>query len=146
MLEGFLQFQRSTVALKSEGLTDALAATRPLPSLTTVIGLLQHLADVERSWILDDLLGLPFETRWNSADPDGEFRIEPGTTLATALAEYEAACNEASDAIRDVPLDTLTRDGRFTLRWVLLHLIEETARHAGHVDILREQLDGVTGE
>ncbi|BDZ51092.1 hypothetical protein GCM10025867_33330 [Frondihabitans sucicola] len=146
LLDGFLAFQRSTVALKATGLTDELASRRLLPSVTTVIGLIQHLGDVERSWILDDLLGLPFETRWSDGDPDGEFRIEPGTTLAGALAEYEAACAETSLAIAGLPLDLRTRDGRFELRWVILHLIEETARHAGHIDILRELLDGETGE
>jgi hypothetical protein len=146
MLEGTLAFQRSTVALKATGLTDELASKRLLPSVTTVIGLLQHLADVERSWILDDLLGLPFTTRCSEEDPDGEFHIAPGTTLASALLEYEQACDETGRAMAGVPLDQRTVDGRFELRWVILHLIEETARHAGYIDILRELLDGVTGE
>lgn len=148
MLEGFLRFQRSTVALKATGLSDADASRRLLPgdSLTTVIGLIQHLGDVERSWVLDDLLSRPFATRWTDDDPDGEFRILPQTTLESALAEYQSAADEVDAALVGVPLDQLTRDGRFSVRWVLLHLIEETARHAGHIDILREQLDGVTGE
>jgi uncharacterized damage-inducible protein DinB len=148
MLDGFLDFQRSTIAVKASGLSDADAARSLLPSLTTVTGLVQHLADVERSWFLEDMLGLPIHTRYSEDDPDGEFRVDETTSLQDALDDYERACNEARQATARLPLEQLTtsRDGRFSLRWVILHMIEETARHAGHLDILREMLDGETGE
>ncbi|WP_066040012.1 DinB family protein [Herbiconiux solani] len=148
-LEGFLDFQRASVVWKATGLSDADAARRLLPSLTTVSGLIRHLADVERSWFREDLDGqqnVPF--RYSDADPDGEFRVTEADSLAEVIADYEAACQESREVAARYDLDapSAARDGRFSLRWIILHMTEETARHLGHLDILRELLDGATGE
>jgi hypothetical protein len=83
-------------------------------------------------------------------DPDGDLRVEPGETLAGLLADYARACDESRAVLAGHGLDEQTVNhsarGPVTLRWICLHMIEETARHAGHIDILREQLDGVVGD
>jgi len=148
-IEGFLDFQRASIVWKATGLSDADAARRLLPSLTTVSGIIRHLADVERSWFREDMAGETLErTRWSEDDPDGEFRVTQSDSLAAIIADYELACAESREVAARFGLDDLsaTGDGRFTLRWILLHLTEETARHLGHIDLLRELLDGAVGE
>jgi hypothetical protein len=148
-LEAFLDLQRATVIYKATGLSDADAARRLLPSLTTVSGLIRHLADVERSWfreVMHGEQGIPY--RWTDDDPDGEFRVGPADSLGEIIADYESAVAESRAVQLRYSLDDPChgREGRFTLRWITVHLIEETARHIGHIDILREMLDGATGE
>ena len=147
-LEAFLDLQRATVVYKATGLSDADAATRLLPSLTTVSGLVRHLADVERSWFRDDLAGEDdVPARWTDDDPDGEFRVSDRDSLSEILADYERACAESRAVALAFQLDDNgIHNNDVSLRWILAHMIEETARHAGHIDILRELLDGATGE
>lgn len=148
-IEGFLDFQRACIVYKATGLSDADAARRLLPSLTTVSGLIRHLADVERSWLREDMAGeTGLRYRWSDDDPDGEFRVTELDSLAEIIADYEAACAESRAVAARFDLDDLSaaQGGRFSLRWILLHLTEETARHLGHIDVLRELLDGATGE
>ena len=148
-IAGFLTFQRETVIWKATGLSDADAARSLLSSPTTVSGLIQHLTDVERSWFRSDMEGEPDVPERRSADDrDGAFRVASDTSLAAVIADYQAACDESDAVISRHQLDDrcALHDQRYTLRWIMLHMIEETARHAGHIDILRELLDGVTGE
>ncbi|WP_150307695.1 DinB family protein [Planctomonas psychrotolerans] len=149
ILVGFLEFLRATVVVKASGLSDDDARRRLLPSLTTVAGLIRHLADVERTWFREVVDGqTTVVTRWSAEDPDGEFRVGPDDTLAGVLADYESACAESREVIaRYRPDDACTGgSGSHDVRWVLVHMIEETGRHCGHLDILREMLDGRTGE
>lgn len=147
-LTGFLDYFRATVVLKSAGLPDALAAKRLLPSLTTVSGLLRHLADVERFWFLDRIDGQQtVPVRWSPDDPDAEFRVDETDSLAEIIADYEDACRQSKDVLAGYDLDDTCRgDADHNVRWVLVHMIEETGRHCGHLDILREMLDGSTGD
>ncbi|MEV7971820.1 DinB family protein [Cellulomonas sp. NPDC089187] len=148
LIDLFLDYQRATVVLKAEGLSDAEGARRLLPSATTVTGMLRHLADVERSWVLEMFAGLPYDRRYGSdEDPDGEWRVSTSDSLAEAIEDYRAACAESRRTLAGRELtETCVAGPPAQLRWVLLHLIEETARHAGQLDVIREQLDGVTGE
>lgn len=148
LLDLFLDYQRATVVLKAEGLGDQDGARRLLPSATTVTGMLRHLADVERSWVAETFAGLPYDRRFGSDDdPDGEWRVTDADSLAGAIADYQAACAESRRILSGRGLDEQCVAGPpAQLRWVLLHLIEETSRHAGQLDVLRELLDGVTGE
>ena len=148
-IAGFLDFLRETVIWKSTGLSDADAARPLLPSPTTVPGLIQHLTDVERSWFRTDMegeVGVP--ERRTADDRDGAFRVAADVSLDDLIADYRAACDESRAVVARHQLDDrcALHDHRYTLRWIMLHMIEETARHAGHIDILRELLDGVTGE
>ncbi|MDO9394907.1 MAG: DinB family protein, partial [Herbiconiux sp.] len=138
-LEGFLDFQRASVVWKATGLSDADGARQLLPSITTVSGLIRHLADVERSWLREDMAGEQ-GVRYHGSDddPDAEFRVTADDSLAEIIADYESACAESRAVAARFDLDdpSAVQDGRFSLRWILLHLTEETARHLGHLDIL----------
>ena len=149
ILCGFLDFLRATAVFKAQGLSDADAARRVLPSLTTVSGLLRHLADVERSWFrerLDGQDGVP--TRWSDEEPDGEFLVGSDDSLAGIIKDYEDACAESREVLSRYSLDdVISRSpSGHNVRWILTHMIEETGRHCGHLDIVRELLDGTTGE
>lgn len=152
----YLDFQRATVLGKAEGLTSSQLAQQHPPSGLTLAGLLYHLALVEEDWMEVRFAGLPEREPWATvdwdADPDWEFRTAADLDADELRSRYRAACDRSravaqaasgGEQLSVVPL----RDGRrFSLEWVLLHLIEETARHAGHADLLREAIDGVTGE
>jgi hypothetical protein len=149
-LGGYLDFQRATVAWKLDGLSDADLGRSFLPSReTTLGGVVKHLIDVERYWFLQVLAGRDDVTyAWTDDDPDGDWRLGPEDTVATLLARYAAACRESRAVYADLPLGGFARRGptQVSVRWVMTHMIEETARHAGHADVLRELTDGVTGE
>jgi hypothetical protein len=148
-LTGFLDYFRATVVMKASGLTDADGAKRLVPSLTTVSGLVQHLTDVEQFWFQDRIDGRhDVPTRWSVEDPDGEFRVSEEDSLAGIIEDYEAACHQSREVLQRHGMEDRCRggdDGR-SVRWVLVHMIEETGRHCGHLDILRELLDGSTGD
>jgi uncharacterized damage-inducible protein DinB len=153
ILTTFLDYARDTVHAKCMGLSDADARRAPLPGspLMTISGLISHLRWVEASWIEKNLLGGTIDAPWTADDPDREFRIAVGVPLAQLLAEYRDACARHRDLVASLGLDTPSRGDLgwraepVTLRWVLFHLTEETARHNGHIDILRELADGIRG-
>ncbi|TDP97218.1 uncharacterized protein DUF664 [Labedaea rhizosphaerae] len=148
-LMGFVQYFRRTIRVKTAGLSEEDAHRSVLPSpLMTVAGLVSHLRWVEAFWFRVVLDGQPDEAPYTDEDPDAEFKVAD-RTLADLLDEYDAECSR-SDAIAaarqlddEVPF---RKDRRINLRWVLLHMVEETGRHAGHLDVIREMLDGATGE
>jgi uncharacterized damage-inducible protein DinB len=156
LLQQYLDQQRETVLRKAEGLSQAQLAQPLPPSTLTLGGLLHHLALVEETWLEVRFLGLPEREPWAGldwdADPDWEFRTAAGQDPDGLRRRYQEACERSRDVVAGASgLDQLSvlarRDGRhFSLRWVLLHLIEETARHAGHADLLREAVDGSVGE
>jgi len=123
----------------------------PGSPLMTISGLVSHLRWVESSWIENKLLGGAIDAPWTDDDPDREFRIAVEVPLDQLLAEYRAACVRHRDLVASLPLDTPSRGALpwrtepLPLRWILFHLAEETARHNGHIDILRELADGVRG-
>jgi uncharacterized damage-inducible protein DinB len=144
---------RATVHAKCEGLAEENARRAPLESspLMTISGLVSHVRWVEYSWIQVRLLGEDDRGPWTDEDPDREMRIAVDIPLARLLAEYEEQCERYRGLLATMDLDTRAvtpvRSGaHVTLRWILYHLIEETARHNGHIDILRELADGVTGD
>lgn len=151
-LIGFLDYQRATVVWKATGVSDEQSRLAHTPSeLTTLAGLVGHLTLVEYSWFEEELRGAP--DIWGerlAVDRDAEFREAMARPIAEVVADYEAQCESSRQAIAEMDLEhVVTRPGRteqLNLRWVLIHMIEETARHAGHMDILREITDGLTGE
>lgn len=150
-LNGFLDFHRATVAWKSGGLTDEQARATHVPSeLTTIAGLVGHLTLVEDYWFREVLDGQ--EGKWDEAlkeDPDAEFRFAMKTPIAEVIAEYGAQCDVSRKIVAGMDLDTAVpfkEDRQVSVRWVLIHMIEETGRHVGHLDLLRELTDGLTGE
>jgi hypothetical protein len=148
-LTGLLDFLRSTIELKLTGLTDEQASARPVqPSELTPGGIVKHLTAVERFWFAIDFAGLDVEWPWTEEAPHGCFPLAPDDTVDHLLASYRAECARSREITAAASLDERAHsDGMtFTLRYALAHLIEETARHLGHLDILRESTDGVVGE
>ena len=152
---GFLEFLRATVAWKTDGLDHAQLAQVHPPSSMTLGGLLKHLAFVEDWWLVHKFLGEPQQEPWASVD----WRASPDWDWDTAVDhepdELRALWRESVERSRAIAagtdLDTLAasalRNGeQVSLRWIVLHLIEEYARHAGHADLIRESIDGLTGE
>jgi uncharacterized damage-inducible protein DinB len=151
-LEVFLDYYREAVKGKVRGLSDEDARRQLVPSATTLLGLIKHLCRVEVSWFQHRLAQIPSEElpalRWID-QPDGDFRIAPEETVETLLAQYEEQCTVSRETAARFELDDAVPHpvlGEVSLRWIYVHMIEETARHAGHADILREQLDGSTGD
>ena len=160
-LLAFLDRQRNTLRRKAEGLTQAQQATRHEPSTLTLGGLLKHLALVEDWWFSVVLLDNPDAEPWQGldwdADPDWEFRTAADDSPDELRRLLDEAISASDANIRQVladgGLDALSvreshhaEEGRFSLRWILLHMIEEYARHNGHADLIRESIDGSTGE
>ena len=153
-LRAFLDYHRQTLLWKCEGLSDEQLRTRTVPpSSMSLLGLVRHLADVERSWFRRVLAGGDdppiFYSRPDNLD--GEFDDVDGASVEEAFArwneEVDAARRiEASFGSLDETVHHRTFDADFNVRWVLVHMIEEYSRHNGHADLLREQIDGATGE
>jgi len=152
----YLDYQRETILLKTEGLSKEQLGRKIPTSGLSLAGILYHLALVEESWLEERFLGRqPREdfagVDWE-ADPDYEFRTALEREPDWLRGRYRDACDRSrqaaaeADGLDDLSAETLRDGRRFTLRWVTLHLIEETARHAGHADLLREAIDGVVGE
>lgn len=147
-LEAFLDMYRDLVRGKLAGLSDEDGRRRLVPSGTTLAGLVKHLALVERNWFVDHLRGRGGAVADELADRDTSFDLGPDDTVAGLLDRYEQACALSRRTAAGFDLDHTVPQrelGRVSLRWIYLHMIEETARHAGHADILREQTDGRTG-
>jgi uncharacterized damage-inducible protein DinB len=160
-LRAFLDYHRDTLRWKTSGLTAGQLAQQLAPSAMTLGGLLKHLAYVENNWAGVVLQGEPPRSPFDSApwqdDPDWEWHSAT-TDSPQSLRELYDGHVAAADAVFDRALasseglDTLSvrqshhGDGQFSLRWILVHLIEEYARHNGHADLLREAIDGATGE
>jgi len=140
-LTGFLDHLRAAVAAKAEGVPEPAVRTPGVPSGTSLLGLVKHLAAVERFAFLGE----------DARDWGATMRVEPGESAADLLADYREAVRRANEVIAahpdlELPAPRPPRRGTGpSMRWTLVHRIEETGRHAGHADILREQVDGSTG-
>lgn len=157
MLTAYLDYQRATLVWKASGLTQEQMGRTIASSSLTIAGIVNHLALVEDSWFTEDFAGQPMpapftDVDWD-ADPDWEHRTALDEAPEALLARYAAACDRSRAVVAaaeslDAPSVAIAkREGQpFTLRWILVHMIEETARHNGHVDLLREAIDGLTGE
>ena len=148
MLESMLDFYRATVVNKVAGLADAQAFTTAVsPSKLTPATVVKHLAGTERFWFSIDFANLDVTWPWTDDDLHSNLRIAPGDTVARIVADYVEECANSRRAIADADLDDSARgEGMdFTLRYAMLHMIQETARHCGHLDLLREATDGAVG-
>ena len=149
-LEGFLEYHRRVLGGKLRGLSEEDARRRLVPSLTTPLGLVSHAAAVERNWFQHYLAGTPREEiGGNARGDDPSWEVGPGATIDGVIAEFDRACAASRQIAAGFTLDqTVPRDqlGQVSLRWIYVHIIREHARHIGHADILREQIDGATGD
>lgn len=147
VLGGFLDRQREIVRYKVEGLREEDARRSLVRSpLTTCAGIVRHLTYVERGWFQEVLLGRDLTPAGPAGEPDADFRLQDDDTLAALLEGYDQECERSRATAAQLSLDRMAEGGRtVSLRWVITHMIEATARHVGQLDILREQLDGRTG-
>jgi uncharacterized damage-inducible protein DinB len=158
-LVGFLDYQRATLAWKCAGLDSDGLTTHAAASAMTLGGILKHMALVEDGWFSRALHGREYHTPWDAVDWTADRDWEWHTAAHDSPEELRAIWQEAVDRSRSLVADALTRggldqlaqrtwpDGRApSLRWILCHMIEEYARHNGHADLIRESIDGETGE
>jgi uncharacterized damage-inducible protein DinB len=152
VLTTFLDYARGTVRAKCAGVSedDARRSLLPTSPLMTLSGLVSHLHWVEYSWFQVRFLGEEDHGPWTDEDPDREMRIGVEQPIGVLLDAYDEQCARyrelvAAHDLDDVARATIRGGHQVTLRWILLHLLQEISRHNGHIDILREQLDGVTG-
>lgn len=148
LLAAFLDYQRATLLRKIDGVGDADLRRQVLPSTLTLLGMVKHLAYVERWWFAVCFAGEQLPLPWTKARPDADFRIDPGETTADIVALYKREVARSRAILSASSLDDLAKGGDLgtSLRWIALHMIEETARHNGHADLIREAIDGATGE
>lgn len=147
-LEAFLEQYRDIVVRKVRGLSDEDAGRRLVGSGTTIGGLIKHLRQVELDWFHTVLAQRPDHELPIGPLADDEFVMAPTDTLEQLVADYRTACAHSRAIAAEFGLDDQVphrRLGQVSLRWIYIHMIEETARHAGHIDILRELIDGRTG-
>jgi uncharacterized damage-inducible protein DinB len=149
VLEAFLDFHRQVLASKVDGLSDSDARQRRVPSKTTLAGLIKHMIGVERGWFQEVLAGRdPAEIGPNVGGDDESWELAAGETAGSLVQEYERTCEQSRETAARFALDDAVPHpdlGQVSLRWIYVHMIEETARHAGHADILRELTDGTAG-
>lgn len=157
MLLQYLDFHRATFLQKIEGLTrEQFISTPIVSSKLSLAGLTKHLALNEDTWFSVRFAGEPEREPWASApfdvDPDWEFRTAADDEPSALIAMYVDACERSRQAVADANAAQLSvhaireENRQFQLRWVVLHMIEETSRHNGHADLLREAIDGAVGE
>jgi len=148
LLQSFIDLNRRTVLWKLDGLTDQQARQRVVGSHTTLLGIVNHLAHVERYWVQGVIAGLAVELPWTSGDADADWILADDETIGSVVAFFDEEI-AVSDRIIAAQKDldrVIDTGGRLTsVRWILFHLIEEIGRHAGHADIIREMIDESTG-
>ncbi len=150
-LEAWLDYHRATLLTKCAGLTGEQLATRSVPPSTmSLLGLVRHMTDVERSWFRVRLLGRAPDPLYYDDDdnPDGDFDDAVADGAESDYAAFLAEVELAREAVSGKGLDDTYQGRRAPLdvRWTYLHMIEEYARHNGHADLLRERIDGATGQ
>lgn len=152
LLREFLQFLRVTAVNKLADLDDVKARATPLPSspVMSLMGVVKHLTSVERFWVSIVGGGRDLPDPWEGDDAEADFRLSADDTIDGVVAAYRAEWVLSDDSVASLGPGDETRaaagDKRRTVRWIYTHLIQETARHVGHLDILRELADGSVGE
>lgn len=142
-LQAFLDDNRDEVAAILDGITEEQARRRLVPSLTSLASIVKHCAFVERAWFQVALAGRTRAEVGLPEDADASWVLDEGDTVASLLIDFHAARRESDEIVERCGLDDLAlhnRRGPLTVRWIYAHMIEELARHAGHGDILREQI------
>ncbi|HKJ55864.1 MAG TPA: DinB family protein [Nitriliruptoraceae bacterium] len=154
-LTEMLDYQRAVVVRKASGLSQADLARTVGASRLTLAGIVKHLTLVEQSWFRDRLAGDGLLEPWAGVDwqatPDWEFDTAVDDDPVALVADYVAECDRSREIVAaheslDAKLAVHPRAEVINLRWLLVHMIEETARHAGHADLLRETIDGAVGD
>jgi hypothetical protein len=154
LLDAYLDYYRGTVLRKLAGLSEHALRSSPLPSGWTPLELLVHLTWMERRWFCWGFAGEPVDQPWGDQGPDGAWQVPAEVSSAQVVADYTAQHARSRAAAAGATLAEPARTGgRFvtaagapTLAWIYCHVLQEYARHAGHLDVVRELVDGTTGE
>ena len=154
MLDGWLNYHRATLEMKCDGLSPGQLRDRAVsPSSLTLLGLVRHMAEVERFWFRNIFSGEDAPTLFcTDEDPDGDFNDLESAEPPQVFSTWREECEHAREIWEEASLDDLgkkkhRRTGeQFSLRWIVTHMIEEYARHNGHADLIREAIDGTTGD
>lgn len=151
VLGGFLDHYRQVIIDVCEGLSEEDLRKPMTPSGTSLLGMVKHLAYVEQGWFLENIADEQVVYPFDIEDSEADFRIEEGETSKEILDLYRASCERSRQVLAGTSLDALIKNSvprpwsrDYNVRWIVVHMIEETARHAGHADILRELIDGKT--
>ncbi len=150
----YLDYYRAAVAAKLDGLSEEQARSSRLPSKWSPIEMAQHLVFMERRWIRWGFLGEQVDDPWGDHDGNDRWAVDPGRRLAEVVEQLLAGGERTRSVVEGAALsDRAAVGGRFpadieppTLEWILFHVLQEFARHAGHLDIVRELIDGSVGE
>ncbi|MGH3405550.1 MAG: DinB family protein [Streptosporangiaceae bacterium] len=152
MLSAWLDLQRATLEMKCDGLSDEQLREQAVPpSSLSLLGLVRHMAEVERNWFRPLLAGEEMGGLWAPGpelDPEPAFDDVATADVTASFAAWHAECDRArelADTSASLEVTGMRGGARFSLRWVMVHMIEEYARHNGHADLLRERIDGTTG-
>jgi hypothetical protein len=151
-LEGFLDWYRAVVERKVDGLSSDDAKRVRTSTGMSALGILKHLGWVERGWFCETFAGEDVESIDTDGDNSAEFAVGAADTVESMLAFYRSEVEEARCIAREAPtMDALSVKAtsygeHVSLRWIMVHMLEETARHAGHLDLMREEIDGRVGD
>jgi len=148
VLTGYLSHYQQVVIDICEGLEPDLLVRADSVTGYPLLALIKHLTLAQRTWFEHRTAGEPFDFGWDAADPDSDFRIEEDEHVEDVIAAYRASSEQAREIVDSMSLNDMLRGPGYTdynLRWVMLNMIVETARHAGHADLIRERIDGRTG-
>ena len=148
LLCAMVDYQRAVLLRKVGGLDEDDLRRVMTPTGLTLLGLVKHLAYVERYWFQEVFAGDDVTFPWSDDDPDADWRPDPGETAPEIVALYLAEAERSRRIAAAAELDAVSAhpDVAASLRWVLLHMLEELARHLGHADLMRESIDGATGD
>jgi Protein of unknown function (DUF664) len=154
LLDGYLDYYRAAALRKLAGLPEQELRGSRLPSGWTPLELLEHLRWVERRWFHWGFAGEPMEQPWGDLGPDGAWQVPADEPAAAVIERFRAACDRSREIVAGVPLSApAATGGRFAtpaeapaLAWILFHVLQEYARHVGHLDVVRELVDGMVGE
>jgi Protein of unknown function (DUF664) len=148
MLCAMVDYQRAVLLRKVGGLDEDDLRRVMTPTGLTLLGLVKHLAYIERYWFQEVFAGASVAFPWSDDDPDADWRAEPGERAPEIVALYLAEAERSRQISAEAELDDMSahRTVAVSLRWVLLHMLEELARHLGHADLMRERVDGATGD
>ncbi len=148
LLCAMVDYQRSVLIRKVGGLDEDDLRRTMTPTGLTLLGLVKHLAYIERYWFQEVFAGEPVAFPWSDDDPNADWRPEPGESAQEIVALYLQEAERSRQISAAAELETMSAhpDVAVSHRWVLLHMLEELARHLGHADLMREQIDGATGD
>ena len=150
-LEGALDWYRAVVERKVEGLSLEEAGRTMTPTGLSLLGVLKHLGYVERGWFREIFAGEDVESVDSEGNISAEFVLDRSDSVESVASFYRAEVERSKEIVGGSSLESLSRKtpwfgDRVSLRWILVHMLEETARHAGHMDVMREKIDGRTGD